>query len=276
MAYASSRSSSISCADSGISVGTDVNPRYACYWIDSCRGQHEIVNCSFRHKDLRGKLGIYYSPNAMFKRFTLDRINSLPLDSNPTGCTRISLLIYKVVDNEKWLLFVTQKRKEKQQHHETDSSPQLRLTFPSSNPRKKNEMQKDVALRALEGITHEREITKDLRPRLKRFLFVDAYATYPLFITNEHADLLTASFSPNEEDISLHWFPLSTVLSQLPTWENYLTRQAEDGELAQIRHDIRAGINLTTANEEYTIWSVTATVLMCIRNHVGFDEFLQA
>ncbi|CAF1132118.1 unnamed protein product [Rotaria sordida] len=278
MASSSSRRSSVSCADSGVScstTATTVNPRYECYWLDSCRGQHELDNCPVRLRELRGKLGIYYSPNAIYKRFTRDQMNDLPLESNPTGCTMIHLLIHKKENNETWLLFVTKFVKEKRQENEVRPSRQLLLTLPSSNPCKKNELQKDVAERALNSITHESEITTNIRSRLKRFLFVNASAIYPLYLPNEHADLLTTHFSPNEEVISLHWYPLSTILNQLPQWDNYLKSQAEGRELAQIRHPSHTGIKLNTGNNEHTIWSVTAACLMCIRNHVGFDTFLQ-
>ncbi len=278
MASSNSRRSSVSNADSGIScntTATTVNPRYACYWLSSCHGQHELDDCQVREHDLRGKLGIYYSSNAMFRRFSRDEINKLPLEQNPTGCTMISLLIYKIENNETWLLFVTKSVKEKRQDNLDGTSRQLLLTLPSSNPREKNEVAKQVAVRALENITHESEILKDLRPRLRRFLFFDANAIYPLYLPNDQADLLTTSFSSNEEVTSLHWFPLSTVLYQLPEWNDYLSRQAEGRELAQIRHRDHVGIKLNKDNEEFTMWKVTATSLMCIRNHVGFDEFLR-
>ncbi|CAF3246543.1 unnamed protein product [Rotaria sp. Silwood2] len=278
MASSNSRTSSVSCTDSGIScntTATTVNPRYECYWTNNCCGRHELNDCLVRLRELRGKLGIYYSSNAMFKRFTRDQMNNLSLESNPTGCTMVHLLIYKKENNETWLLFVTKLVREKHQENEIGTSRQLLLTFPSSNPCKKNEFQKDVAARALNSITNESEITKNLRPRLKRFLFVDANAIYPLYLSNEHADLLTTRFSSSEEVISLHWYPLSTVLSQLPEWDDYLSRPAAGAELAQVRHPGHAGIKLNTENDEHTMWSVIATCLMCIRNHVGLDTFLQ-
>ncbi|CAF5127854.1 unnamed protein product, partial [Rotaria sp. Silwood1] len=117
----------------------------------------------------------------------------------------------------------------------------------------KGEYHKNIAARALNSITNESEITTNLRPRLKRFLFVDANAIYPLYLTDEQADLLTTHFSPNEEVFSLHWYPLSTVLSQLPNWDDYLSRQAEGRELAQVRHADHTGIKLNTENNEHTM-----------------------
>ncbi|CAF4896026.1 unnamed protein product [Rotaria sp. Silwood1] len=278
MESSNSRSSSVSRADSGISCNTTdttVNPRYECRWTDNCRGQHELDDCPVRLRELRGKLGIYFSPNASFKHFSRDHMNDLSLESNPTGCTMIHLLIYKRKNNETWLLFVTKFAKEKRRDNEATPNRQILLTLPSSNPCMKGEYHKNIAARALNSITNESEITTNLRPRLKRFLFVDANAIYPLYLTDEQADLLTTHFSPNEEVISLHWYPLSTVLSQLPNWDDYLSRQAEGRELAQVRHPDHTGIKLNTENNEHTMWSVTATCLMCIRNLVGFDAFLQ-
>lgn len=278
MASSNSRRSSCSNADSGISCQTTaetVNPRYACYWTDNCKGKHELDSCRIRPNELRGKLGIYYSPNSIYKRFSRDQINNLPLGHNPTGCTMISLLIYKNENNETWLLFVTKLVKEKQPDDGERTVRQLLLALPSSNPRKKNEDLKNVAARALESITNTSEINKDLRSRLKRFLFVDANAIYPLYLNNEQANLLTTQFSSNEEVTSLHWHPLSTVLSKLPEWNDYLSRPAEENELAQIRHPTRVGIQLNNDDENSKIWSVTTSSLMCIRNHVGFEEFLK-
>ncbi|CAF1256571.1 unnamed protein product [Adineta steineri] len=182
----------------------------------------------------------------------------------------INLLIYKIENNETLLLFASKLVKEPGQHDR-----QLLLTFPSSNPCRRDEHQIQVAERALKTITNENEILSSLRSRLKRFLFVDARSIYPLYLTNEQADLLTEKFSPNEEVTSLHWFRLSTVLSQLPEWNNYLTREPIGKELAQVRHDDLSGIRLSEENEAGTLWSVTAFCLMCIRNHVGFEEFLK-
>jgi len=278
MASSNTRRSSSSYSDSGVSINTTdttVNSRYACYWLNTCQGKHEVDDCGVRKSELRGKLGIYYSPMAMYRRFNCDQINKLPLESNPTGCTMIQLLIYKKENDETWLLFVTKFLKEKRRENEEGINRMLLLTFPSSNPRQKNELQKQVAARALESIMDNSNILQAPRSRLKRFLFVDANSIYPLYLTNEDANLLNTHFLPNEEVTSLHWFPLSTVLSQLPEWNNYLTRQEIEGELAQVRHDVHAGIKLKKGNEEFTMWSVTATCLMCIRNHVGFEEFLK-
>lgn len=277
MASNNSRRSSFSNSDSGISCNTTaevVDPRYACHWTDTCQGQHELNRCPIRQNELRGKLGIYYSPNGIYKRFSRDQINNAPLENNPTGCTMINLLIYKNENNQPWLLFVTKLVKQKHPDNR-EVTRQFLLTLPSSHPHKKNEDPKNVAARALESITNNNEIHRDLRSRLQRFFFLDASAIYSLYLTNEQANLLTDQFSSNEDVTALHWFPLSTVLNQLPSWDDYISKQAEGNELAQIRHPIHAGIRLNDDDENSTLWSVTATYLMCIENHVGFKEFLK-
>jgi hypothetical protein len=187
----------------------------------------------------------------------------------------VNLLIYKKENNAISLLFVTKLRKEKRQDNEEEQNRQLLLTLPSSHPCKKEEHASQVAVRALESVTNTKESSPELRKRLKRFLFVDASVIYPLYFTNDQANHLTAQFSSNEEITSLHWFPLSTVLKQLPEWNDYLSKPAEGKELAEVRHPIHAGIKLNEDNEEFTMWSVTATSLMCIRNLVEFEKFLQ-
>jgi hypothetical protein len=211
----------------------------------------------------------------MFKRFQYDEMNDLSLEYNPTGCTMVNLLIHKQENNEIWLLFVTKLLKEKNQDNDERTQRQSLLTFPSSYPCRKDEIPKQVAERALTTITDKNEITKNVRSHLKRFLFVDASVIYPLYLTNDQANLLTNHFSPNDEVLSLHWFPLSTVLNELPEWNDYLSKQEAGKHLAQVRHPNFAGIRLKKDNEDYTMWSVTVVCLMCIRNHVGFETFLQ-
>lgn len=199
MASNDSRRSSISAADSGISCTTNattVNPLYECNWSDECQGRHELDDCRKRKNELRGKLGIYYSPNAMFKRFQYDEMNNLSLEHNPTGCTMVNLLIFKKENDEISLLFVMKLLKQKRHDHDEETIRQPLLALPSSNPRTKNEIPKQVAARALNIITNENEITADVRSRLKRFLFVDASTIYPLYLTNDQADLLTNHFLP--------------------------------------------------------------------------------
>ncbi|CAF1928653.1 unnamed protein product [Rotaria magnacalcarata] len=278
MASSNSRSSSVSCTDSGISCSSTfstVNPQYACYWTPNCNGYHEFDDCPIRSRQLRGKLGIYYSPNAVFKRFMRDQINGLQLESNPTGCTMVNLLIYKIENDETWLLFATKLLRQQQQKNAVKPSQQLLLALPSSHPSKKDELQKDTAARVLEYITNETEVTKNIRSRLKRFFFVDASVIYPLLLNTEEVNRLKTDFSTNEEIRSLHWFPLSMVLSRMPQWDDYLRMEATEKELAQIRHNFPEQMKLNTDNQEYTMWSPTQCYLMCIRNHVGFDTFLQ-
>ena len=275
-----SRKSSCSVADSGISCSTinsnTINLRYACYWVDSCKGYHEWDNCPIRPHELRSKLGIYYSSNGIFKRFTSCQIgHNLSLKDNSTGCTMVNLLIYEKKNNENWLLFVTKSLKEKRQKHDGGLVRQPLLTLPSSNPCKKGEHAKDVATRALQTITDRNEINEGLRSRLQRFLFVDASVIYPLYLTNDQAKLLTDNFESNEEVTALHWFPLSVVLERLPEWNQYPSKPAEEKELAQVHHPHCDGIKLQQGNEEHTMWSVTIFQLMCIKSEVGFETFLR-
>ncbi|CAF0896033.1 unnamed protein product [Adineta steineri] len=267
--------SSYSASDiSASTAGITVNPRYACEWDDTCQRQHEFDDCPYRPDELGGKLGIYYSPNASYKQYVRDEINNRLLQFNPTGCTMVHLLIYKIENDKPWLLFVSKSVREKRQHNREEVNRQLLLTFPSTNPRKKYEDQKEVAGRALETVTNENKIVLDLPSDLKRFLFVNANSIYPLCLTNEQADLLTKNFSPNEEVASLHWFRLSTVLHQLPAWKNYLFKQSTETELAQVQEAKHRGIRLCEGSEECTLRSLTAICLMCIRNYVGFKDFL--
>ncbi|UJR12940.1 hypothetical protein I4U23_017113 [Adineta vaga] len=268
-------------ADSGISESTTVkwvNPRYACYWLESCQGQHELDDCEYQRRERSGKLGIYYSSNAEYRRFLRDEINYKDLSTNPTGCTMVLLLIYKIENNTTWILFVTKFLKEKRHKYETESTRQSLLAFPSSNPCKKGEDHTEVALRALQTITDRQEILDNYQLRLKRFLFVDAISIYPFLVTSEQAKLLMRKYSQNEEVHSLHWFSLPEILNQLPEWPNYLTKEAHGEALAQIKHVQHPTIQLKRDidGKIFTLWSVTTNVLMCIRNHVGFHEFLSS
>ena len=259
-----------------VSTTNTVNLRYACYWLDDCRGFHEVDHCPAREKDLRGKLGIYYSPNAMYNRYSVDKQNNVSLKSNPTGRTMINLLIYRKRDDQVQVLFVTKLLIEKNRKDQADKNRQLVLALPSSNPQKKEERPEIVATRALETITDRKELLEKLRPHLKRFLFVDASVVYPLFLTEERANLLTEHFTPNEEVHSLHWFPLEYVLSELPVCIDYLKQPAQGDELAQVRHSIAtASVKLQDGSTEYNVWSVLVFYLLCIREHVQFHTFLQ-
>jgi hypothetical protein len=107
---------------------------------------------------------------------------------------------------------------------------------------------------------------------IKRFLFQDANVIYPVHLTNEQASEVTRYFVRNEELQSLHWFPLSEILSRLPPWPNYITQTETDTELAQMQRIEPTGIKLG----EHQLWSVIATCLMCITNHVpgGIESFV--
>ncbi|CAF1006695.1 unnamed protein product [Adineta ricciae] len=235
---ASNNNRTTSYSDSGFSERTaagSVNPRYACYWLESCQGQHEFDDCSHRSNELNGKLGIYYSPNAEYRLFDRDEINEKNLRENPTGCTMVQLLIYKIEKGTTWLLFVSKRLKEKRFRQE--SIREQLLAFPSANPCRKFEDRAEVALQALQTITDQQEILQDYQLRLKRFLFVDAISAYPFQITPSEVKLLMKGYSSNDEVHSLHWFPLTEILNQLPEWPNYLAKEQTEHRLAQIKRD---------------------------------------
>lgn len=278
MAYQSSRSSSVSYADSGISSDRqddNVNPRFACFWLDGCQGMHEFDHCQARKAQLRGKLGIYYSPNTLFKRFTRDNLSEVSLQHNPTGCTMISLLIYKYENDQIWLLFINQLLKEN--HRDTHCERRPYLALLSSNPRTKGERPEMIAQRAMELITAENTLTTGLRSKLKRFLFIDAFAIYPLFIMKEQADLLDCPLPQNTHIQSLHWFPLATIQSKMSKKEDFLKYPATNVELAQIRQSCYPKIDLDGDDGiKYHMWYPTTKVLNCIHNYVEFDQFLSS
>ena len=243
------------------------NPRYACYWLDSCRGQHELDQCSHWRRELHGKLGIYYSPNGIYKRFSYDNLSHADLTNNPTGCTTVHLLIYTVrPQGEKEILFGLSNRKNDDQ----EANRRPLLSFPSSKPRKRGEYGMPVAHRAFEWVSDRSDISK--QGLKSRFLYQHANVIYPLYVTNEQADILTQNFIANEEILSLHWFPLTAVLKCLPEWPKFLTKEATTNELAQRDHFKPIPIHL----DQYELWLAAATCLMCIREYVpgAFETFL--
>ena len=254
MASVNSRKSSASPADTSISSlndGAPVDERYACYWLNTCRGEHEIDHCATRRADLRGKLGIYYSPNNIYKRFRKDGINDLSLEENPTGCMMIQLLIYKIEENQVWLLFITRYVKDKNRSEQQEAQPLL--TLPSAHPHTKNERPEVMAKRAMGTITNINELTDHLRPQLKRFLFVDASVIYPLQLTKDRADLLEKHFQPTTQVESLRWIRLDWIRDNFPQWD-YLKTPVQNNELAQVRE----GAPLVAYREgarEHAIWS---------------------
>lgn len=272
----SSRRSSVSNTDSGISslnIAREINPRYACFWSEGCQGRHELDHCRQRNAELRGKLGIYYCTNGVFKRFLRDGINNVPLQDNPTGCTMFNLLIYKYENNQTWVLFVMKYLRQRDHDNNEGNHRQNLLALPSSHPYKKSERPEQIAGRALATITNICEITQNLRARLRRFLFVDAAVIYPLRITNEQAQLLTDSFIPNEEVLSIHWFPLPVTYDPDRMFTNYLSR--EDGEnLAQVRHFQFPSTVLNDGDRNLSMWPVLVAWLVYIEYHVGLETFL--
>ncbi|UJR07980.1 hypothetical protein I4U23_012259 [Adineta vaga] len=262
-------SSNASTTSSGytIQTSTNINPNYRCYWLNSCQGNHELRSCSHWREELRGKLGIYYSSNGMYRRFSRDNLSGVNLEHNPTGCTTVHLLIYTIrSDGMKEILFGLSNRRE---NHD-DSTRRPLLSFPFSKPCKRREPGLNIARRAFKWISDDETIARQVLK--SHFLFQHANVIYPWYVTNEQANLLTNNFQANEELISLHWFPLTSVLECLPEWKNFLTSQATENELAQHEHIDQIGIQLG----EYHLWSVTASCLLCIREYIpgGFETFL--
>jgi hypothetical protein len=132
-----------------------------------------------------------------------------------------------------------------------------------------------VPHRAFQWLTTDADFANQcLEQGLKNhFLFQNANVIYPVYLTDKQASKLGRNFVQNQEFRSLHWFPLSTILSQLPSWPNYITYERTENELAQIQEIEPKGIKLG----EDELWHVIATCLMCIREHVsgGFETFLK-
>jgi hypothetical protein len=229
-------------ASSGYSSqpGSAVKPHYACYWLDSCGGSHELDQCEYWNDELRGQLCLYYSPLGNPTYFDVEWHPKLK--HNPTGCTKVHALIYTIRSQDQTeILFGLS-----HQHHE--------LVFPSSKPRRRGEPHMEVARRALDWITGETAIIeKGLK---SRFLFCDANIIYPVYLTNEQADRLTNTFIPSEQILSLHWFSLETVLGRLEERRN----KEHEGKLGGHR-----------------LQPLIKTFLTRIRNDVprGFETFLE-
>ena len=278
MASSDSRRSSVSTADSGISGSTavssraEINPRYACHWLPVCRGEHEADQCGAREAGLRGKLGIYYSSDGTYKTFDRDELSTVSLMFNPTGCTRVYLLIYTKTEAEVSILFVGAMKKEKKRPQE---GKQQLLVLPTSGPCCQSERPAITAKRALESISGDRDMIRDITSRLRSFLFVDAAAIYPVCMSRDEASRLTDGFAVNEEAKSVHWFTLAHVLSRLPTEVNYLKSQATATELAQVHKEHYYDVALQAGNQSYRMWSPTVFHMTCIQNHVGLAAFVQ-
>lgn len=247
---------------------TTVNPHFACYWLETCRGKHQTRQCSHWSIELRGKLGIYYSPSGLFKRFSRDKLSGVNLENNVTGCTSVNLLIYTNRTNgEIEILFGLIDRRVK----EGENVWRPLLSFPSSKPNRRNECGRPIAERAFDWITSRRDIfAQRYKPG---FLYQHGTVIHPLSLTSEQADELTQNFVPNERIISLHWFPLKTILESLPSWKIQITQEATEFELAQYKHVNETEIRLG----EYEIWRGNVASLMCIRDFVpdGFTTFLK-
>ena len=246
-------SSTVSTASSGYGsqAGAFVNPNFACHWLDSCGGRHELDQCPHWKQELNGKKGIYYSPIGMYRRFSRDGITGKDLSKNRTGCTTVYLLIYTIrAENEVEILFGLQSMREKGD----TSDPHQMLVLPWAKPFKGHVSGKPFAFRAFKWISDREDIfNENFKPR---FFFQHASVIYPLHLTNEQADVVTRRFTPNEILLSLHWFPLTEVLDRLPPWNNHLISGETPTELAQHEDIDPTGIQLGP----YVLWSGTSEV----------------
>ena len=278
MASSDSRRSSASTADSGISDSTvveqrnGINPRYACHWLPICRGDHEADQCRARWSGLRGKLGFYYSSDGTYKTFDRDELSTVSLVFNRTGCTRVYVLIYTKTEGEVSILFIGAPKREKRRPEE---GKQQLLAFPSSSPCCQSEAPAITAKRALESISGDRDMIRDITSRVRSFLFVNANAVYPVCVSKDEADQLLRGFQPTEEASTVHWFTLAHLLSRLPAGDNYLTSPATATQLAQVQDEDHYDVHLGTGKGTYRLWSPTVFHLMCIRDFVRFEVFLQ-
>ncbi|CAF4004842.1 unnamed protein product [Rotaria sp. Silwood1] len=131
-------------------LNTTINPGYACYWSDSCRGLHELNQCPYRNAELHGKLDVYYSSIGIYKRFSVDKLSHVSLKGNPTGRTMVHLLIYTIrSQGEIEILFGLG-------HRKNTSSEETRcplLSLPLTRPCKRGESGMQMARRALEWVT---------------------------------------------------------------------------------------------------------------------------
>lgn len=121
------------------SIASSVNPRYSCYWLDSCCGQHELMKCLRWENELcgSGRKGIYYSSDGSYKHF-----NHGSLSYNPTGCTTVHLLIYRFRPHgEKEVLFGLSHRR----NTPDEATRHPLLSFLCSKPRKRGEYGKPIA-----------------------------------------------------------------------------------------------------------------------------------
>jgi hypothetical protein len=252
-------------------TSTSLDPHYLCYWRDSCNGQHELNKCYYWKKDLGGKLGIYFSPSNTYKLFTRDRINNKDLTGNPTGCTTVHLLVFNAEKKE--VLFGLKGCKESKRNPQPQSQP-TQLVFPSAKPYQQGGDMLLVARRAFLWLTTDTDWADQCLEQglIKHFLFQDANVIYPVHLTNEQCSKLTRNFVRNEEFQSLHWFPLSEILSQLTPRPNYITKTETDTEpkLNQRIDDVEVKLG------NHPLWHVIVRCLKCIRGHVpgGVEGFL--
>lgn len=243
--------------------------QYACYWRDSCNGQHELKDCEHWKNEFRqtGKYIFYYSSEGKIEHFdhTDGLINHRKY--NPSGCARLHLLVYTIRPNgETHILFALAKGgKTKGVYTERPM-----LAFVYSNAFKRSQEFLPIAQRALGWISDRTDLLQD--GRQSRFIFQHSNAVYPLYVTSENADDLERNFKPSDQYLSLHWFPLKTVLHKLSNWSNDPVNARIINALAHQQFIDPEGICL----DKYELWSVTAACLMYIEKHVpdGYTKFL--
>ena len=94
-------------------------------------------------------------------------------------------------------------------------------------------------------------------------------------VSKDEADQLLRGFQPTEEASTVHWFTLAHLLSRLPAGDNYLTSPATATQLAQVQDEDHYDVHLGTGKGTYRLWSPTVFHLMCLRDFVRFERFLQ-
>ncbi|CAF4652283.1 unnamed protein product [Rotaria sp. Silwood2] len=256
--------------DDNIKAESSVNKQYACYWLDTCRGQHKLSNCKDFKKeyDHTGKMIYYYSPDGSYMKFDRNDGGNDRRAYNPKAIQRLHLFLYTIRPNgEKEILFGLANGRTV--NHVYINHPFL--SFPYSKSFKRFQDIMSLAQRTLEWITDQPDI---LQQGLKsRFIYQHSNVVYPLYLTAEQADILTENFTNNVDLRSLHWFPLTTVLERIADWSNKPANVKTVKNLAKQEFIEPQGIYLG----EHELWSVTAACLMYIQEHVpdAYKTFLR-
>lgn len=249
-------------------ISPSVNPYYACQWLVSCGGQHEMDQCIDRKNQLKGIEAVYYSPIGDFRDFYRENSRNYRLKYNPKASTRVHLLIYTIRANgEREILFGLARRRKVGGGHQDRPF----LSFPCATPTKRGDYGRSVVPRALHFITDRLTILDEgLRPH---FMFQHSNVIYAVHVSTEQADMLIQNFAPNEDFEALHWISLETILESLTQWSTVPNNEQIIRKLARDEFIDPEGIYITN---QYELWSVNAACLMYIQKHVpgGFDTFL--